>query len=162
MKRHVPSTFVLLLAAALAIPFAASALSAGERTAALPKDFRAWTHTKSMVIPDKSHGLYGFHNNYANKAALPSLKKGGTFKEGSVMVISFYDVVVDGGMTTQGKKLMDAYMKKEKSAVKTGGWVYAAFGPDGKAKAIDPIKDCFDCHAAGAKNTDYVFHKYID
>jgi len=64
--------------------------------------------------------------------------------------------------TTQGKKLMDVYMKKDKSAVKTGGWVYAAFGPDRKAKAIDPVKDCFDCHAAGAKDTDYVFHKYID
>ena len=71
MKRHALSTFVLLLAAALAVPFAASALTAGEKTAALPKDFRAWTHTKSMVIPDKSHGLYGFHNIYANKAALP-------------------------------------------------------------------------------------------
>ena len=162
MMRHARSTFVLLLAAALVIPSAASALSAGEKTAAPPKDFRAWTHTKSMVIPDKNHGLYGFHNIYANKAALPSLKKGGTFKEGSVMVGSFYDVVMEDGMTTQGKKLMDVYMKKDKGAVKTWGWVYAAFGPDRKAKAIDPVKDCFDCHAAGAKNTDYVFQKYID
>jgi len=71
-------------------------------------------------------------------------------------------VVVDGGMTTQGKKLMDAYMKKDNSAAKTGGWVFAAFGPDGQAKAIDPAKDCFECHVNGAKGTDFVFHKYID
>jgi hypothetical protein len=162
MKKPVRHALVLLLVAAAAIPFAASALSAGEKTVALPEDFRSWTHTKSMVIPDKSHGLYGFHNIYANKAALPALKKGGTFQEGAIIIVSFYDVVVDGGMTTQGKKLMDAYMKKDKSAVQTGGWVYAAFGPDGKAKAIDPVKDCYECHVGGAKNSDFVFHKYID
>ncbi|HEX9191976.1 MAG TPA: cytochrome P460 family protein [Candidatus Deferrimicrobiaceae bacterium] len=162
MNRIAPPVNILCLLAAVVLAAAASTLLAGEKTAALPKDFRSWTHTKSMVIPDKSHGLYGFHTIYANDAALPALKAGGRFPEGAAIVASFYDVVVDGGMTTQGKKRMDVYMEKDKSAGKTGGWVFAAFGPDGKAKVIDPVKDCYQCHVDGAKGTDFVFHKYID
>ncbi len=151
-----------VIAVALGLTLAATTVLSGEGTPAFPKEFRSWTHTKSMVIPDKNHGLYGFHDIYANKAALASLKKGGTFKEGSAMMVTFHDVVVDGGATSQGKKLWNAYMKKEKSAVKTGGWMFAAFEPDGKPKTIDPVKDCFECHRNGAKSTDFVFHKYID
>lgn len=162
MSRNALPVKTICLVAVIVLAAAVSTLLADEKAAALPKDFRSWTHTKSMVIPDKNHGLYGFHNIYANDAALGALKAGGKFPEGAAMVASFYEVVVDVGMTTQGKKLMDVYMEKDKSAGKTGGWVYAAFGPDGKAKAIDPVKDCYDCHAVGAKGTDFVFHKYID
>lgn len=135
---------------------------AGMKGSSLPKDFRSWTHTKSMVIPDKSHGLYGFHNIYANDKALPTLKKGGTYKEGSAFVVSFYDVVADGGATVQGKKLQDVLMIKDKGATKTGGWRYSAFGADGKALDIDPVKACYECHEQGAKKADYIFSKYID
>jgi hypothetical protein len=128
----------------------------------LPKDFRSWTHTKSMVIPDKSHGLYGFHNIYANDKALPTLKDGGTYEQGSVFVVSFYDVVSDGGATVAGKKIQDVLMVKNKKAAKTGGWFYAAFGPDGKPKQIDPVKGCYECHLQGAKETDFVFSKYVE
>jgi len=144
----------MILAATIAV--------AGMKGASLPKDFRSWTHTKSMVIPDKSHGLYGFHNIYANDKALPTLKKGGTYKEGSSFVVSFYDVVVDGGATVQGKKLQDVLMIKDKGATKTGGWSYSAFGADGKALDIDSVKACYECHEQGAKKTDYIFSKYID
>lgn len=144
----------IFLAAAIAV--------AGVKGASLPKDFRSWTHTKSMVIPDKSHGLYGFHNVYANDKALPTLKKGGTYKEGAAFVVSFYDVAVDGGATSQGKKLKDVMMVKDKGATKTGGWSYSAFGADGKALEIDPVKGCYECHEKGAKNTDFVFSKYVD
>jgi len=145
---------VVVLAATLAL--------AGEMGAALPKDFRSWTHTKSMVIPDKSHGLYGFHNIYTNDAALPTLKEGGTYKEGSAFVVSFYDVVVEGGTTVTGKKIQDVLMVKDKEATGTGGWIYAAYGPDGKPLQIDPVKACYECHEKGAKATDFVFSKYVD
>jgi len=128
----------------------------------LPKDFRSWTHTKSMVIPDKSHGLYGFHNIYANDKALPTLQKGGTYVDGSAFVVSFYEVVTDGGTTVAGKKIQDVLMIKNQKAAKTGGWFYAAFGPDGKPKTIDPVKACYECHEQGAKKTDYVFSTYVD
>jgi hypothetical protein len=162
VNRNALPAKAVCVVAAIVLAAVVSTLFADEKGASLPKDFRSWTHTKSMVIPDKSHGLYGFHNIYANDAALGALKAGGKFPEGAAFVASFYDVIVEAGMTSQGKKLMDVYMEKDKSAGKTGGWIYAAFGPDGKAKAIDPVKDCYDCHALGAKGADFVFHKYID
>jgi len=154
---------IVVTAIGLAAVFLAATLGiAGMKEASLPKDFRSWTHTKSMVIPDKSHGLYGFHNIYANDKALPTLKEGGTYKEGSAFVVSFYDVVTEGGATVQGKKLQDVLMVKDKKAAKTGGWIYAAFGPDGKSLDIDPVKACYECHVQGAKKTDFIFSKYVD
>lgn len=139
---------------------AAGAL-ASEKGVKLPKDFREWTHTKSMVIPNKSHGLYGFHNIYANDNALKTLKAGGTYKDEAAFVVSFYEVVDKDGMVTQGKKLMDVLMEKDRKAEKTGGWIWAAFDADGKAKVIDPVKDCYECHVPVAKK-DYVFHSYVE
>ena len=154
---------IVVSAIVLAAVFLAATIgAAGMKGASLPKDFRSWTHTKSMVIPDKSHGLYGFHNIYANDKALPIHKKGGTYKEGSAFVVSFYDVVTEGGGTVQGKKLQDLLMVKDNKAVKTGGWIYAAFGPDGKSLDIDPVKACYECHEQGAKKTDFIFSKYVD
>lgn len=146
----------------VAVMLAATLGVAGTKGAILPKDFRSWAHTKSMVIADKSHGLYGFHNIYANDKALPTLKKGGAYKDGSAFVVSFYEVLTDGGATIQGKKTQDLLMVKDSKAAKTGGWIYAAFGPDGKPLDIDPVKACFECHEKGAKAGDFIFSKYVD
>ncbi len=130
--------------------------------APLPKGFRNWVHTKSMVIPDKTHGLYGFHNIYANAKALPTLKSGGTYPEGASFVVSFYDVKVEGGASNQGAKIMDAVMVKSAKAKSTGGWAYGVYDHAGKKKAVDVVKGCYECHNAQAKASDYVFEKYID
>ncbi|HYX32802.1 MAG TPA: cytochrome P460 family protein [Oligoflexus sp.] len=130
--------------------------------APLPKGFREWVHTKSMVIPDKTHGLYGFHNIYANKKAIPTLKSGGTYPDGAAFVVSFYEVKNEGGASNQGAKIMDAVMVKTAKAKATGGWAYGVYDPMGKKKAVDVVKGCYECHNAQAKATDYVFEKYID
>ncbi len=135
---------------------------AGSGAPELPKDFRVWTHTKSMVIPDKSHGLYGFHNIYANEKALKGLRRGKSFKEEAAFVVSFYEVVEEGGMLSQGKKIMDAVMIKDDDAKATEGWIYAAFGPEGRPLDLDPVKGCYECHAGGARDTDFVFHTYVE
>ena len=62
------------------ILFAAVAM-AGEG-AAPPKDYRSWVHTKSTVVADKGNPLHGIHNQYANKAALKTLRKGGNTRTG--------------------------------------------------------------------------------
>ncbi|MDW7709954.1 MAG: cytochrome P460 family protein [Deferrisomatales bacterium] len=131
------------------------------QTAELPKGFRDWVHTKSMVIPDKTHGLYGFHNIYANPPALKTLKAGGTYPEASIFVASFYEVVDRDGAVTAGDKLMDVVMVKDKKATETGGWAYSAFGPDGKPLAVDPVADCYNCHTS-VRDTDYVFHSFVE
>lgn len=144
--------------------FLSSAIHAqGAEFAPLPKNFRLWTHTKSMVIPDKAHGLYGFHNIYANKKAMTAQKAGGTYPDGSSFVVSFYEVKNENGMSSQGPKIMDAVMvKASDKAAATGGWAFGVYDAAGKKKAVDVAKNCFECHAAQAKATDFVFHKYID
>lgn len=128
----------------------------------LPKGWRHFVHVKSMVIPDKSHGLYGFHHIYVNMKGLETLKKGGMYPEGSMFVGVFYDVVTEkDGSINQGKKLFYVCMKKDKTATDTGGWRYAAFDPEGKYLEKDVKKECYECHTA-AKDTDYIFSKFID
>ena len=41
-----------------------------EPAVSFPKEYRRWLHSKSMVIPDKGHGLYGFHHVYVEPRAL--------------------------------------------------------------------------------------------
>jgi hypothetical protein len=148
--------------ALVTLALGSAAAQASQKEAALAKDVRSWVHTKSMVIPDKSHGLYGFHNIYANPRALKPLKAGGTYKNGSILVVRFHEVVDQGGMIIQGALKMDAVMVKSKKGKDTGGWLWLAFGPDGKPMKIDPVKDCYNCHLEGAKTTDYVFSKYVE
>lgn len=127
----------------------------------LPRGYRNWTHTKSMIIPDKSHGLYGFHNIYANQKALKAMLSGKKpYPVGSGFVVSFYEVVNKDGTFNQGKKIMDAVMIKDKSSKATNYWAYAAFDQKGKAKPINQMKDCHGCHQK-QKSNDYVFHSFI-
>jgi hypothetical protein len=148
----------------LAVVAALSLAGASAAVAALPRaaDFRAWRHVKSMVITDKSHGLYGFHNVYADAAALKALRAGAAFPEGAQFAVSFYEVTTDGPMLGQGKKLMDTLMRKDVGAKGTGGWAFAASGPDGKPLALDVAKACYECHESGAKDSGLVFSKYVE
>ena len=125
-----------------------------------PDTIRSWTHTKSMVIPDQTHGLYGFHHVYANELALPISKSGGTYPEGAALGVVFYEVVQDGGIVTQGAKRQSVMMVKDPKSA-TGGWVYSAFGADGKPLAIDPATACHECHTQ-VKDADFVFSRYVD
>ena len=149
---------LLSVAAGLAL----TALGASAMHHERPAGYRTWGHVKSMVITDKSHGLYGFHNTYANPPALEALRAGKPLPKGSELMVSFYEVAAEGAMISQGKKLMDAYMKKDDAAKQTGGWWFNAFGPDGKPLGLDVVKGCYECHAGGAKETDLVFSKFIE
>jgi hypothetical protein len=115
-----------------------------------------------MVITDKSHGLYGFHNVYADPAALKALRGGTAYPEGAQFAVSFYEIAGEGPMLNQGKKLMDTFMRKDRRAMTTGGWTFTAAGPDGKPLGLDPVSKCFDCHASGAKESGLVFSRYVE
>lgn len=134
---------------------------AAEMTAGPSEDFRAWTHTKSMVIVDRSNGLYGIHNIYANDIALPTLKKGGSYRDGAEFAASFHEVETKDGGMAQGKRIKTGFMRKDVKATKTDGWIYSARGSDGTPKEIDPVKACFECHAK-AKDSDFIFSRYVE
>lgn len=139
----------------------ASVARAGEE-AALPKDFRSWAHSKSTVVADKSNSLHGFHNQYANKTALRTLRKGGEYKDGAIFVDSVNAVVETNGIYAPGPKAKTLVMIKDGNAKSTGGWIFQAFDPAGKPMKIDPVKNCFECHQDGAKESGFVFHKYAE
>ncbi|HEY6097498.1 MAG TPA: cytochrome P460 family protein [Candidatus Deferrimicrobium sp.] len=145
----------------LAVVLGAAVVPASGKSVGPAGDFRAWTHTKSMIIVDRSNGLYGFHNIYANHIALPTLKDGGNYKEGSEFACSFHELETKDGGTGQGKKIKVGFMKKDGNATNTDGWIYSALGPDGMPKEIDPVKACFECHKK-AKDGDSIFSRYID
>jgi hypothetical protein len=146
----------------LIVLFSLTAIAVAAGNESVPLNFRDWTHTKSMVISDKSHGLYGFHHIYANDKALKISKKGtGVYEDGAQYVVSFYEVETQGAMTSQGAKIMDVSMRKDsKGAAVTGGWHYEAFDAAGTRKKIDVMKDCHSCHQ-GVAATDFVFSTYI-
>jgi hypothetical protein len=145
----------------LAAVLGASVVPASGKMEGPAGDYRSWTHTKSMIIIDRGNGLYGIHNIYANNIALPTLKEGGVYKEGAEFACSFHELETKDGGTAQGKKIKVGLMKKDGGAKKTDGWIYSALGPDGTPKEIDPVKACFECHKK-AKDTDYVFSRFID
>jgi hypothetical protein len=125
----------------------------------LPSNYRSWAHAKSMVIPDKANGLYGFHHVYVEPKSLETYQAGGKHAEGAMLAVSFYEVDTQGGNTVQGPLKMIALMKKDKTATATGGWRYGAFGPDRKPLEIDPKTACYACHTA-KKDRDFVFSEY--
>lgn len=130
---------------------------AGEDGPDLPRRFRDWTHVRSMVVTDGEHGMYGFHDVYANPAALAVLRGAGPrrYPDGAIFVVSIYEVVTKDGMTVAGPKRRDVLQVKDGRAAATGGWRFAAFDPAGKRIAIDGAT-CYGCHAS-ARETDAVF-----
>jgi hypothetical protein len=146
----------------LSILFLFAGLARADEGGAPPKDFRSWAHSKSTVVADKGNPLHGFHNQYANESALATLRKGGEYKDGAIFVDSVNAVVETNGIYAPGPKVKTIVMIKDRKAESTGGWVFQAFDPAGKPMKIDPVKNCFECHQSGAKESGFVFHKYVE
>jgi len=159
MKRVlVVSMSILLIGVIVAIGWAQA-----KKAVTLPKDWRTYKHIGSLIITDKANALFGIHHFYMNKTGLDAFNKGMPYPDGTIIVDTVYDVVAspDGKMLNEGKMLFMPYMKKNAKAAETketGGWIFAAFAPEGKQIEKDPKKDCFECHAA-VKDSDYVFSK---
>ncbi|MBI5067274.1 MAG: cytochrome P460 family protein [Deltaproteobacteria bacterium] len=151
-----------LAAAALALALAAPlAARAGGKEVALPRDFRTWTHVRSMVVTDPDEGMYGFHNVYANKAALRTLRgQARSYADGAVFVVSIFEVKQEKGQVVAGAKQRDVVQVKDASATETGGWRFASFDPSGKRTAVD-VSTCAACHAQ-ASGGDHVFTRFAE
>jgi hypothetical protein len=152
------------LAAAVALAvLAAPAHPEGPAPLSLPRDFRSWTHVRSMVVTDPEEGMYGFHNVYANAAALKALRssrKPVAYPDGATFVVSIFDVKQEKGLVVAGPKQRDVVQVKDGKAKATGGWRYASFDAAGKAIAVDAAS-CSACHTQAAA-TDMVFTRFAD
>ena len=157
MARTPASVAAFLAAAAVAAANPLPAL-AGEPEVALPRDYRTWTHVRSMVVTDPDEGMYGFHNVYANPAAVKVLRSGKepvSYPDGATFVVSIFEVKQEKGTVVAGEKQRDVVQVKDSRAKATGGWRYATFDPSGKRRAVDAA-GCAACHAQAAA-TDMVF-----
>ena len=112
-------------------------------------------HVRSIAVSDPDHAMYGFHDGYANPAAVRGLRASPVrFDDGATFVVSLYEVERRAGVTSAGAKRRTVLQVKDRSAVATGGGRFAAFDPDGAPIAVDEAA-CFACHAR-AKDRDYV------
>jgi len=156
-RRAVPFLFLALVAPA----FADSKGQVG-----YPTGFRKWAFVKSMAIVSDKHPLFGafggFHQVYANPAALDAFVKSKDFPDGSMIVFDLHEAKDDNGAWVGGDRKLVAVMVKDRAAYKTtGGWGFDAFKGDSQTErtVTDPAKDCFGCHQNQKKN-DFVFSAY--
>ncbi|MBI4389075.1 MAG: cytochrome P460 family protein [Nitrospinae bacterium] len=134
---------------------------ASEKTQiSFPMDHRSWEHINSVVIHDKQNPLFGFLSIYGNSKAAEAAQAGGTYADGSSFVGIFHDVVDNGGIMSQGKRMKYVVMTRDARQKDTGGWTFEAFDPDGKTQLVkDPKAECFQCHTQVA-NQQFVFSKF--
>jgi hypothetical protein len=153
-KSAVVIPFALLLIGALGVAVSAET----KKGMAFPKDWTSYKHIGSLVITDKNNALFGFHHFYINNKGAKAFEKGAKYPDGTIILDAVYEVKQDGAMLNEGKLAFFPVMKKNSKMKETGGWEWAAFGPDGKLLDKDPKKDCFSCHES-MKDNDYVFSK---
>lgn len=142
----------------LALLAAASVGRAGdERPLSLPRNFRSWTHVRSMVVTDADAGMLGFHNVYANEPALRTLRSKGksSYPDGAQFVVSIFEVKQEKGTIVAGPKLRDVVQLKDRRATATGGWRFASFDASGRPIGQGPAS-CHACHSQ-AGDRDLVF-----
>jgi len=153
-KRALVAVVVLVVTVAFVLGVSADT----KKGMAFPKDWKTYKHIGSLIITDKNHPLFGIHHFSINKKGIAAFEKGGTYPDGTIIFDAVYDIKQDGAVLNEGKTAFFPVMKKNAKMKETGGWEWAAFGPDGTRLDKDPKKDCFSCHES-QKDNDYVFSK---
>ena len=126
----------------------------------LPKGYHAWQKSERKVVTDKSSLFYGAHYLYADKKAIQGYQAGNRFREGSRIVVEFFNI--KGTSAVDGPINMIVLMQKDKRHKDTGGWLFAGYSGDGGPSGIDPLKNCFDCHRQEAGQRDFVISTIKD
>lgn len=129
-----------------------------------PKDYRSWTHVKSMII-QPGHALEdpfgGIHHIYANAKAMAGLT-GDVYETGAVFVFDLLNYEeADGLLVESSRKRIDVMQYDRKRFSATGGWGYDTFIGDSTENRInqDVVVACYACHT-GAQASSYVFSQY--
>ncbi len=155
MKKMIAGVIVLAFAVAV-LPAVAA-----EKTG-LPKGYQKWERSKEKVVSDKSSLFYGMHYIYVDKKAMQGYKAGGNYPQGSQFVVEQFKIGTEAGKPVRGRKDMIVLMKKDKKYQATGGWQFAGFTAEGKLSGLDPLKNCYECHAKDAAASDLVISKFPD
>src|SRR2546430_13432175 len=115
------------LCLALGLVGAAYAASPEKSSVAYPTGYRKWALVKSMVIYSDKHPLFaefgGLHHVYANAEAMRALVKGGTFPDGSVLVLDLHEAKDENGAWVEGSRKLVGVMEKDRARFKATGGV---------------------------------------
>ena len=155
------------LCLALGLVGTAYAASPEKSSVAYPTGYRKWALVKSMVVYSDKHPLFaefgGLHHVYANAEAMRALVKGGTFPDGSVLVLDLHEAKDENGAWVEGSRKLVGVMEKDRARFKaTGGWGFEAFkgGSQTERTVTDASAQCFSCHQK-QKDNDFVFSGYL-
>jgi len=149
--------FVVFLVASV-VMFVSAGWSAP--SSPLPKGYHSWQKSERKIVTDKSSLFYGAHYLYADKKAIQGYQAGNRFREGSRIVIEFFNI--KGTPAVDGPINMIVLMQKDIRHKDTGGWLFAGYSGDGRPSGIDPLKNCFDCHRQEAGQRDFVISTIKD
>jgi hypothetical protein len=136
---------------------------AGTATVKYPKNWREWTHVKTLIL-QAGHPLAdpfeGLHHVYVNPAGKEAIEAGKTpLPEGTVLVFDLHEAAAADNAIAEGPRKFIGVM--EKSTAKfgaTGGWGFEAFKGDSQERAVtDGGASCWNCHAS---QPDGVFSKW--
>lgn len=140
--------------------------SADDASIQIPKDYRQWTHVKSMLIHGTEHPLHGsfggLHHVYANPQAAAFLRnpaRSGPFPDGSTLVFDLLEARDERGAWVEGSRRELAVMVKDAARYpSTGGWGFQAFAAGDPTRPVvkDAAEQCFGCHQPQSQS-DYVF-----
>ena len=171
MRRRMVLTAVICgaLAGAGALLATRSHAQAGGRLAAfeLTKGYRHWYHVRTMVVYDKTSPLFddfaGLHDVYVSESGYKTMRTGGTYTDGTVLVFDLFDLDAQPGSYGPGKRKALAVMAKDsKGHADSGGWAFYLFdeGNPSKQMVKDGKTECWGCHAQN-RGTDGVFSKWV-
>lgn len=146
---------MLSILVAVMIGFVGSVLAEPAHPVKFPKEYRRWTHVKSMVIFDKKHPLFGafagIHHVYANDLAYKAMIKNGDYPKGAVFVFDLLDIKESNGAYVENGRKFIAVMEHDAEKYKdTQGWAWQVFAK-GKANELGvpdraAQKACATCH----------------
>ena len=134
--------------------FCCVAVASEAASPALPRGYSSWKKSERKIVTDKSSLFYGIHYIYADKKAQNGYLADNKFAEGSRIVVEYFNI--KDNPSVDGSKNMIVLMQKDKRQTATGGWLFAAFGADGKSSGLDPVTTCFSCHQKDAGQRDFV------
>jgi hypothetical protein len=135
----------------------------------LPADFRArFRHLGSWFVPEGDAS--GFHDVYANPAAIAAYRETGEFPDGSVLVKELRGAAAGAYTTGEGVRFATDELKQWFVMVKDSrgrfpdnqswgdGWGWALFKPEDLSVNVssDYRTDCLGCHLP-ARASDLVY-----
>ena len=155
-------TAVAALVVAVSLPSRAGAAT----PVPYPDGYRHWTHVKTMQI-HAGHPLFdafgGIHHVYANRKAIAGYERG-RFADGAILVFDLREAITTDNVTVPGSRKALAVMQRDsKRFADTGGWGFEAFARDSTSERLagaNARSACFECHAAKAAETGYVFSRF--